>query len=59
MSKKLRIVFMYQKYSIFSQAVTELNARMAELVDAHDSNSCIERCVGSIPTSGTTKALQN
>ena len=28
-------------------------ARMAELVDAHDSNSCSERSVGSIPTSGT------
>jgi hypothetical protein len=26
---------------------------MAELVDAHDSNSCSERSVGSIPTSGT------
>ena len=28
-------------------------ARMAELVDAHDSNSCSARSVGSIPTSGT------
>ena len=26
---------------------------MAELVDAHDSNSCSARSVGSIPTSGT------
>ena len=33
-------------------------ARMAELVDAHDSNSCSERSVGSIPTSGTKKALK-
>ncbi len=30
---------------------------MAELVDAHDSNSCAERRVGSIPTSGTKKSL--
>jgi isopentenyldiphosphate isomerase len=29
------------------------NAGMAELVDAHDSKSCIARCVGSIPTPGT------
>ncbi len=28
---------------------------MAELVDAHDSNSCSERSVGSIPTLGTKK----
>jgi hypothetical protein len=28
-------------------------ARVAELVDAHDSKSCFERGVGSIPTSGT------
>ena len=32
-------------------------ARMAELVDAHDSKSCTVRCVGSIPTPGTTKPL--
>ena len=31
------------------------NARVAELVDAHDSNSCSERGVGSIPTPGTSK----
>ena len=30
-------------------------ARMAELVDAHDSNSCSARSVGSIPTSGTLR----
>ena len=30
-------------------------ARMAELVDAHDSNSCSARSVGSIPTSGTKR----
>lgn len=28
-------------------------AKVAELVDAHDSKSCTERCVGSIPTFGT------
>ena len=28
-------------------------AEVAELVDAHDSKSCISRCVGSIPTFGT------
>ena len=28
---------------------------MAELVDAHDSNSCSARSVGSIPTSGTKR----
>ena len=28
---------------------------MAELVDAHDSNSCSARSVGSIPTPGTDK----
>lgn len=30
-----------------------------ELVDTHDSKSCAERHVGSIPTSGTTKRLGN
>ena len=29
------------------------NAEVAELVDAHDSKSCILGCVGSIPTFGT------
>lgn len=28
---------------------------VAELVDAHDSKSCIVRCVGSIPTFGTKR----
>ena len=28
-------------------------AKVAELVDAHDSKSCIFGCVGSIPTFGT------
>jgi hypothetical protein len=28
---------------------------VAELVDAHDSKSCIFGCVGSIPTFGTRK----
>ncbi len=28
-------------------------ARMAELVDAHDSKSCSERGAGSIPVPGT------
>ena len=30
---------------------------MAELVDAHDSNSCVARRVGSIPTFGTKREL--
>ncbi len=34
-------------------------ARMAELVDAHDSNSCSARSVGSIPTSGTSNLLRH
>jgi hypothetical protein len=35
-------------------------AKMAELVDAHDSKSCTVRCVGSIPTFGTgTRASRN
>ena len=29
------------------------NAGMAELVDAHDSKSCIARCEGSSPSPGT------
>jgi hypothetical protein len=29
------------------------DAKVAELVDAHDSKSCTARCVGSIPTFGT------
>ena len=33
-------------------------AEVAELVDAHDSKSCISRCVGSIPTFGTQKGPQ-
>ena len=33
-------------------------ARMAELVDAHDSNSCSARSVGSIPTSGTKQTKE-
>lgn len=32
-------------------------AEVAELVDAHDSNSCAARRVGSIPTFGTKKRL--
>ncbi len=32
-------------------------AKVAELVDAHDSKSCTERCVGSIPTFGTDAEL--
>ena len=36
------------------------NAEVAELVDAHDSKSCILGCVGSIPTFGTKlKAVSN
>ena len=31
------------------------NAEVAELVDAHDSNSCALGRVGSIPTFGTIK----
>ena len=36
-----------------------INAEVAELVDAHDSNSCAARRVGSIPTFGTNKKLLN
>ena len=32
-------------------------ARVAELVDAHDSKSCSARSGGSIPSTGTTKAF--
>ena len=32
---------------------TQLRARLAELVDALDSNSSIARCAGSIPAPGT------
>ncbi len=32
----------------------ENTAEVAELVDAHDSNSCVFGRVGSIPTFGTT-----
>jgi hypothetical protein len=31
------------------------HARVAELVDAHDSKSCFARSGGSIPSTGTTK----
>ena len=31
------------------------HARVAELVDAHDSKSCSARSGGSIPSTGTTK----
>jgi hypothetical protein len=33
------------------------HARVAELVDAHDSKSCSARSGGSIPSTGTTKLL--
>ena len=33
-------------------------ARVAELVDAHDSKSCSARSGGSIPSTGTTKRSQ-
>ena len=33
-------------------------AKVAELVDAHDSKSCSLGSVGSIPTFGTKKTLQ-
>jgi hypothetical protein len=32
-------------------------AEVAELVDAHDSNSCAARRAGSIPAFGTKQAL--
>ena len=32
-----------------------LPARVAELVDAHVSGACIERCAGSSPVPGTKK----
>jgi hypothetical protein len=35
-----------------------LAARVAELVDAHDSKSCSARSVGSIPSTGTTAKLR-
>ena len=35
-----------------------LEAAVAELVDAHDSKSCLARGVGSTPTSGITKTHQ-
>ena len=31
---------------------------MAELVDAHVSGACIERCAGSSPVPGTKEILQ-
>ena len=34
-----------------------LKAKVAELVDAHDSKSCILGCAGSIPAFGTNKSL--
>ena len=34
-----------------------LYAEVAELADAHDSNSCSVRSVGSIPTFGTSPGL--
>ena len=34
-------------------------AKVAELVDAHDSKSCSFGSVGSIPTFGTTIVLKN
>ncbi len=43
------------KNALRRSAVVKKNAEVAELVDAHDSKSCIERCVGSIPTFGTSK----
>jgi hypothetical protein len=33
------------------------HARVAELVDAHDSKSCSARSVGSIPSTGTSTPL--
>src|SRR5215472_10796278 len=33
-------------------------ARVAELVDAHDSKSCSARSGGSIPSTGTTRCSQ-
>lgn len=47
----------FQDY--FVKFATPINAWMAEQVDAHDSNSCTERCVGSIPTSGTIKSTHS
>ena len=39
------------KISFFEQKV--LNAQVAELVDAHVSGACAERCAGSSPVLGT------
>ena len=38
--------------------LTKAAARMAELVDAHVSGACIERCAGSSPVPGTKEILQ-
>src|ERR1700681_2766638 len=35
------------------------HARVAELVDAHDSKSCSARSGGSIPSTGTTSAVDD
>ena len=42
-----------------SPAMIAPPARVAELVDAHDSKSCSARSVGSIPSTGTIRLGQS
>gem|GEM_PF-2478399 len=44
--------------SNFVHICTPLDAKVAELVDAHDSKSCIFGCAGSIPAFGTRRMIQ-
>lgn len=47
----------FQKIKNILYLHTQLQAQLAELVDALDSNSSIERCAGSIPALGTEALL--
>lgn len=54
MGSHARIVTQIVEFDDFAhQTYTEQQAEVAELADAHDSNSCGETLVGSSPTFGT------
>gem|GEM_PF-2412910 len=50
----MSIIFISSKIILYLHTnLKQTSAQLAELVDALDSNSSIERCAGSIPALGT------
>ena len=55
---QVQVLSWAQNTTTDNERVVLPDARMAELVDAHVSGACIERCAGSSPVPGTKEILQ-